>query len=514
MNEIEVLDEREHILHRSQMYLGSLSEETSKEFILENNRIIQTEIKYIPALFKIINEIIDNVFDIAIKTEFKICDTLNVTISDTCVEVSDNGTGIPVKKCYNKNTKKEEYMPFTAWGHAMSGSNFNKDSTSIGSFGVGSFCVNVWSVQFTGISDDGINRYEVTFRNNASEFTEKVSKSKKRGVTVKFYPDLARFGIDRLNENYIRLVEQRLMNMSICFPKMNIKFNGKRITTKSFKNYVSSFSDSFEVVQGDNFSFAIVPSPSDEFQSFSYVNGLNIKDGGTHVDVIINNVVNLLRESLSKKYKTIKPADIKNKLMVVGVFTGFVNPKFNSQTKEKLTNSISEVNQYLGDIDYVSLSKKILKNKDIIDPVIEVFKIKEEFKNRQELKSLQKTKKIKDEHFLPATKNNKYLLVLEGYSASSGLVPSLGREEFAYYCLRGKPLNVWTASQSKFTANKELSTLYKIIKSLESEELMEDGDFYKITVDGKELIVNENDSVKINGKWINVKELINENSKD
>lgn len=99
-------------------------------------------------------------------------------------------------------------------------------------------------------------------------------------------------------------------------------------------------------------------------------------------------------------------------------------------------------------------------------------------------------------------------------SALAGLVPSLGREEFAYYCLRGKPLNVWTASQSKFTANKELSTLYKIIKSLESEELMEDGDFYKITVDGKEIVVNENDSVKINGKWINVKELINENSKD
>ena len=513
MNEIEVLDEREHILHRSQMYLGSLSEETSKEFILENNKIIQTEIKYIPALFKIINEIIDNVFDIAIKTEFKICDTLNVTIADNCVEVSDNGTGIPVKKCYNKNTKKEEYMPFTAWGHAMSGSNFNKDSTSIGSFGVGSFCVNVWSVQFSGISDDGINRYEVTFRNNASEFTEKVSKSKKRGVTVKFYPDLARFGIDRLNENYIRLVEQRLMNMSICFPKMNIKFNGKRIVAKSFKNYISLFCENYEFIDTDNYSFAVIPSPTDEFQSFSYVNGLNIKDGGTHVDVIVNSIVGIMRESLCKKYKTLKPADIKNRLMLVGVFTNFKNPKFNSQTKEKLTNSVSEVNQYLGEIDYQNLAKKILKNKAITDPIVEVFKIKEELKNRQELKTLNKPKKIKDEHYLPATKESKYICILEGLSAQNGVVPAFGREEFAYYCLRGKPLNVWTASQSKFTANKELSTLYKILKSTGTEEDMPDGEFYRISVDGKEMIVNENDSVKISGKWIDVKELLRESEK-
>ena len=49
-------------------------------------------------------------------------------------------------------------------------------------------------------------------------------------------------------------------------------------------------------------------------------------------------------------------------------------------------------------------------------------------------------------------------------SALAGLTPSLGREQCAYYCLRGKPLNVWNASQSKFTSNKELSTLYKIVK--------------------------------------------------
>lgn len=502
---------REHILERPNMYIGASNFVEVEDYLLINDKLQKTTVSCIPGLLKIINEIIDNSVDIAIKTDFKGCNVVNVKITNDTVIVEDNGPGIAVKK-----NSDGEYFPFVCWGYAMAGSNFNNDSSrvSTGLNGLGSYCSNVWSKEFIGISDDGINRYTVKFRDNASSYKESVTKTVSKGVAVKFKPDLERFGITEINSVHRDLIYLRLLNLSVCYPEIQFKFNGKQIKTKNFKSYINSFSDSFEVVQGDNFSFAIVPSPSDEFQSFSYVNGLNIKDGGTHVDVIINNIVNLLRESLSKKYKTIKPADIKNKLMLVGVFTNFKNPKFNSQTKEKLTNSISEVNQYLGDIDYVSLSKKILKNSSIISPVIEVFKIKEEFKNRQELKSLQKTKKIKDEHFLPAIKENRYLMVLEGLSAQNGVVPSLGREEFAYYCLRGKPLNVWTASQSKFTANKELSTLYKIIKSLESEELMEDGDFYKITVDGKEMIVNENDSVKINGKWINVKELINETRKN
>ena len=71
MNEIEVLDERQHVLLRSQMYLGSLSNTSTNEYVLENNHFIKKDIVYIPALVKIINEIIDNSVDISIKTDFK-----------------------------------------------------------------------------------------------------------------------------------------------------------------------------------------------------------------------------------------------------------------------------------------------------------------------------------------------------------------------------------------------------------------------------------------------------------
>ena len=96
-------------------------------------------------------------------------------------------------------------------------------------------------------------------------------------------------------------------------------------------------------------------------------------------------------------------------------------------------------------------------------------------------------------------------------SALGGLLPSLGRKEKAYYMLKGKPLNAYSASQKKFIENKELSGLYQIIKNGVTFEDKPDGDFYSINIDGQEMIVNENDEIKINDRWVSVKDLISNN---
>ena len=98
-------------------------------------------------------------------------------------------------------------------------------------------------------------------------------------------------------------------------------------------------------------------------------------------------------------------------------------------------------------------------------------------------------------------------------SALGGLLPSLGRKEKAYYMLKGKPLNAYSASQKKFIENKELSGLYQIIKNGVTFEDKPDGDLYSINIDGQEMIVNENDEFKINDKWVSVKDLISNNVK-
>lgn len=409
-NKIIELTDREHVLKRPAMYIGAIDKTVTNEFIVDNNKIEQRYVEYVPGLIKIINEIIDNSVDVAIKTDFKDCTQISVKITDDCVEVKDNGTGIPVIESNGK------YMPELAWGRMRSGSNFENDSnrTQIGLNGVGSFCTNCFSLKFIGISDDGIKRCTCKFSQNAFKCTTSISDSKERGVTVKFYPDLKRFNLEKIDENHINIIKQRLINLNLSFPKLSFKFNGKNINIDSFKKYIKMFSDSAEVYESPDYSFAVLHNENDDFQQFSYVNGLKIQDGGTHIDVISSNIVNRIREKLVKKYKTIKPGDIKNKLFIIAFLKNLKNTKFNSQTKEKITNSVSEINQYLGDIDYDTITKRILKNSSIIDPITEVYKIKEELKRRQEMKSLTKVKKIKNEKYLPPIKNHKYLMIVEG----------------------------------------------------------------------------------------------------
>ena len=98
--------------------------------------------------------------------------------------------------------------------------------------------------------------------------------------------------------------------------------------------------------------------------------------------------------------------------------------------------------------------------------------------------------------------------IISHNSALGGLLPSLGRNEKAYYMLKGKPLNAYSATQKKFIENKELSGLYKITKNGVTFEDKPDGDFYKINIDGQEMIVNENDEIKVNDRWVSVKDLI------
>jgi len=470
---IKALDDREHILSRCAMYIGENSKCSYMAFLYKNDSIEQTKVKYVPALIKIINEIIDNSLDIAIKTDFEYANTISVKMDSEIVEVRDNGTGIPVVK-----NEDDKYIPLICWNQARTGSNFQDEQEqnrkSPGYNGVGSYATNCYSEWFTGISDDGKNKYTVKFTDNAYTYKEKISKSTKQGVTVRFKPDVERFNLKEITQDHLTVIMQRLIDLSISFPKITFKFNGKKINVRNFKKYVNLFSEENVTIEDEHYRLGFLSSANDEFAHLSFVNGLKITDGGTHVDYIVDNVVNKLRAKLVKKYKSIKPADIKNKLMFIGFLTDFSNPKFNSQTKEKITNSPKEVSSFYGDIDFDKLANKIYKNKAIMEPIVDYFRIKEEYKKKQELKKLEKPKKkIKSEKYTKAVGENDLLIIAEGQSAKNGLLPGLGRKGIAYYELKGKPMNVYEASQQKFTANKELTELYQIIQN---------GEFKKIAV--------------------------------
>ena len=504
-NDFKMLDDRSHILKRPSMYIGSINFEDQEDFNFDNDKIKYENFKIIPGLCKIINEVIDNSIDEAIKTNFKYGNEISIIIEKDKVQVQDNGRGIPVVK------HGEFYQPYLCWGRAKAGSNFEDgdDHVQMGTNGVGSYCSNVWSKKFIGETDDGKKSYKVTFKNNAETFTESISNSKTNGTTVTFYPDLERFNITEIDENHINYIYQRILCLANIFDKIKFKFNKKLIRVKNFKEFAKLFNENFEIYETDDVKIAIMPNDTDDFKHFTYVNGLKIKDGGIHVDTIIKNVVNIIRDKISKKYKNIKPGDIRNKLMLVSFIKNFPSPKFNSQIKERLTNSEAEFNKF-SNIDY-SFVNKILKNNAFIDPIVEIYKIKEEFENRKALKGVEKVKKIKSDNFFRGVGGAKNIILTEGLSSFGGLSKILGNKDFSYFTLRGKPLNVWEVSHQKFAANKELSELYQIIRAEETGKelnLLLDGDFYEIEFEGKRYIVNENDTIKLNNIDYKVKDLI------
>jgi DNA gyrase/topoisomerase IV subunit B len=513
---IKKLTEREHIIQRPAMYIGATDLTTQHEYLFEDGAVNYKEVSYVPGFIKIINEIIDNSVDVAIKSGFKDCDTISVRMTPEWVEVIDNGTGIPVQEvewnmifladgstlhvgsdwssneykyteekghiiCHDTALGKKEnlgkgffrtekhQLAELAWGHARAGSNFDDDEnrTQIGMNGVGSFATNCFSKKFMGCTDDGTDRYTITFKNNAETYTDKLDKSSGRsGVHVKFWPDFEKFGLTCIDEIHMNIIKQRLINLSMSFPEITFKFNGRKIGVNTFKRYAALFGDTFEIFETQDYKFAILPNDADDFRQFSYVNGLKIPDGGTHIDLITNTVVFHLRARLAKKYPSIKPGDIRNKIMVIAFLKNVKNTKFNSQSKEKITNSVAEMNKYFGEIPYEKIAYRIFKNPTMIDPITEIYRIKEEFKRRAELKGLNKSKKkIKSEKYYPSIGTKKYLMLVEGESAFGGLSPVFGRKECGYYVLRGIPLNAYSASQSKMTDNKELSELYQIIQN-------------------------------------------------
>ena len=89
-------------------------------------------------------------------------------------------------------------------------------------------------------------------------------------------------------------------------------------------------------------------------------------------------------------------------------------------------------------------------------------------------------------------------------SAMGGLLPSLGRQGNAYFMLKGKPLNAYSSSHSKFMSNKELSSLYSILKNGLALEPLADGAYYQVLAESEcsHYYFNAHDEIEVNNLWV------------
>jgi DNA topoisomerase-2 len=476
ISKFEVLTGREQIRRRPQMWIGSMDPITRSMFTVNDECIEYKDITFIPAFRKICDEILDNALDALIQHKDS-NGNIKVKMDDDHVYIEDDGPGIPVVKkqlteSELKSLPKEEseklsnsYIPEIAWTRLFSGSNFqdSDNKTTIGAHGLGSKCTSIFSTKFIGKTDDGKKQCIVKAINGLEKSTCKVDKSSgKTGTIVEFWPELPIFKMSKIKQVYHDLMYQRLFCLAITFPNIKFSFNGKRINVND-KKFLKMFSENIEFATFENGFIGIYPNISDEFNFFTYVNGMHMSRGGSHIDYIINQITNPIREKLCKKYKTLKPADIKNKFTAVVFMRNFANPKFDSQTKETLTNLPSDVSAYFAnEVNFQDLAKKILKNNAIINPIIETFKIKEELKARQELKSVKKVK-VKSDKYMSPVGSQCNLFLCEGASAQSSLCSCLGREGNGFYALRGLPINTLDNSIQKIAANQEFKDVMNLL---------------------------------------------------
>ena len=463
--EFKVLTDVEHVLLRPNMYIGGVNLAEKEQWLYDRaaGRFRFGPVKYVPALVKCASELIDNAIDVAIDTNFEKATKIQVTVDDKSIEVVDNGIGIPCEPPKNSPDEKRTCAEI-AWTTLKSGTSFGENRNKIGTNGVGSSCVNVFSKLFVGESDDGRRSQTITCRNNLSEIKAgRVCKSSGRpGVRVYCEPDLERFGLERIDDVHRDLIYQRLVNLAISYPKIKFTFNKERIDAAG-KKIPAMFSDDCVMQSGPNFTVCVFPNEHDEFKFYSYVNGIDMAKGGTHVDYISYELTSRIRDKLIKKYKSIRPGDVKNKLSLVVFFTGFANPEFDSQTKESLSNSQGDITRHLdGKLDFDAFAKAVLKNEAIIGPVIETFKIKEELKARKELKAVKKVK-VRSDKYMGPIGPRMYLALCEGASAMSGISSCLGRDGIGYYAMRGVPLNAYDSSMQKIVANQELKDILNIL---------------------------------------------------
>ena len=459
------------------MWLGSMQPLTQKMFLISKEGVDYKEVTFIPAFRKIIDEILDNSVDSLVRWN-KATGKIKVVIDEGWVYIEDNGPGIPVIKkdikditdnrMSDEEKKKisETYLPEIAWTRLFSGSNFkdSDDKVTVGSHGLGSKCTSIFSKKFVGISDDGKHLCKVVAKNNLETVETEVFPSKERGVRIKFVPDFKRFGMEKIDPVYVELMRQRLICLGITFPGIKFSLNGKQVNVND-KTFLNLFSEHITFQVFDRGFIGVYPNETDEFNFFTYVDGLALNRGGNHIDYIVDKLVTPVREKLVKKFKNIKPADVKNKLSMVVFLRDFPNLKFDSQTKETLTNLPSEITKYFGDsVDWEKLAKKILKNEYILDPIVETFKLKEEVKERVALKQAGKSKvKISVDKYIKPIGGNDYLFVCEGLSARGSCSAALGRNGIGYYASRGVGINAYDATSAQILKNQEFSDIITIL---------------------------------------------------
>lgn len=456
------LSDIEHVLLRPGMYVGSIKPHETEGYLFNDQKFALESYTYNPGFLKLFDEIISNSVD-EHKRNPKL-NSIKVTVDTDAgrITIWDNG-GIPVQ--IHKEYK--EWVPELIFSSLKTGSNFDDSEQRVvaGTNGVGSTLTNIFSKEFTIKTCDGKKCFEQQFTNNMNKKTKPKITTRKTGFTeISFTPDFDRFGMKGIDEISFQLMRKRCMDLSACNSKLSIEFNGEDFKYRKFKDYVSLYQEEFFYEETADWKIAFAPSDNG-FQHVSFVNGVETKDGGTHVDYISWQVTTWLREHIKKKHKVdVKPSELRNHLFIF-IDCTVINSSFSSQTKEKLITEYKE----FGTAHEVSegILKKVFKS-EIVESILDWIERKKLAEERKQLRQLnKKISSIKVVKLIDAkSKINRdkcTLSIFEGDSASSAFRQYRNPQWQGAFPLRGKFINVMELPNTKVASNKEVQSLLAAI---------------------------------------------------
>ena len=484
------MSEREHILERSGMWIGSTKEEEAQMF-LYNKDTAKMELKdvtYIPGMLKLVDEIISNSCD-----EYRRKDNLglnkievSVALNGTMLSVYDNG-GIPVVKHKTAGC----YVPEFIFGRLRTSSNYDdtEDRNVVGTNGVGSSLSNVFSKSFIVDTADKKNSISIKWRNNMEECIDHGTpkKTKEHFTKTTFELDFSRFDTQNkfYTEEFVEILHKRCIDAAVANPGIEVIFN---VYDKTFSNIEYSETWKFdkfdeyidlyaEYADNDNFTKDLIyfgdsqkkvwVSPCGNL-NIGFVNGAECSKG-THIRAVRNEINQSINEYLLKKEKIdvgTRGIDSKYSMFII---IDVVNPAYNSQTKSELTTPI---NKFTRDESKFEVPKKFLdeiNKSEIINTVLDWYKQKSAAEDAKIIRQLnrQSGKGLKrpDKYITCSSKikKNKQLWIFEGDSAKSGFRGGRIPDIQAAYMMRGVPMNSFNMSPLQIMKNEVFSDLVNIL---------------------------------------------------